>query len=193
MLREPFPWLLSRIQHGQRPNSTDAIFANQTIISLLALYSSKYLMYSDKTTRSVLTEWFDENYKQYVSNHGEMMGSEKAILASIKYTHRAIEVLKQLRRNFRGKMLVLITEYFEESIRLLSYVFGSTELTLEGSHELITKKVNKALEGQEEQRIGTIAELKIVHKLLSPHSAFYQSALNEFFEELKYAGLNSIT
>ena len=192
MLREPFPWLLSRIQHDQRPSSGDAISVNQSIISLLELYSSKYLMYSDTATRSILTAWFDENYKEYISNRELSVGSRKSMLASIRNTQRSLEVIQRLRRNFRGKVLVLITEYFEESIRLLSYIFGSTIFTTLGyKNKKLRKKT--ALQGQEEQRIGTISELKIVHKLLSPHEAFYQSALNEFFEELKHAKLNRIT
>ena len=150
-------------------------------------------MYSDTTTRSMLTAWFDENYKEYISNRETSTSTQRAKLASIRSTHRAIEVMKRLRRNFRDKVLILITEYYDESIRLLSYVFGSTILTRGGSNDVAGKKINKALEGQDQQRIGTFSELKIVNKLLSPHAAFYQSALNEFFDELEYAKLNHIS
>lgn len=211
MLRDPLSWILSRIQHEIRKSNNDKIKIE--LLSAIATFGSRYFNFMNDQNLKLANSLF-KNLIQSQSSEGSMSiplqdGFNKQILSQL-------HLIESIENNFQSNILVLITEYYHESIILLDYIFNTTvfsfnaiqEKELKESHSLQpisasgatphsftsptiavkrVKKLNEAFDWQGKLSAGTFEDTKLSTKMLQIQYNVYETALREFM--VQYHGM----
>lgn len=173
MLRKPLSWLLSRIQLADRQSKNVS-----SLINAIHKFTPKYFMYTDSKTNRLLMDWYEKIRK-------DVSSSETNGTTSFVSTHQLLAVSRSLHDLLQKNTLVLVTEQYARSMRLLSYIFDTNYLIPETSIDIL----NRAFDRQQDVSVGSYAEMKTLSSLLTPHDLFYYAAYEEFLRELEYAKL----
>lgn len=165
MLRDPLSWIISRYQYHSKSIPNSAI---RSLPDAIIQWGSIYFKYFDVETTKVLNGWFDRQ-KTLIS------GADAASVMMI--AHRAQSRIDNI---FEHSMVVLINEYFQESLEYLNFLYDTTHFT-----SSLKESRNTATSQDLATPIGTAHEIKTAMQLLQPHYAVYNTAMKYFMERVR--------
>jgi hypothetical protein len=198
MLRDPLSWILSRIQHEIRKsvknNKDKSLMVNKTfeIHASIASFGGKYFNFLDQMNYDLSSLLFKLTLQTSVGADNQNKALDMKIIKpylsnedlSTSSTHKynLLELQTILSSHieylFAKNTVVLLTEYYTESMQILDNIFQTKHFTSFQNGQL--NKLNEAFEWQGKAIAGTYDELKIVPKLLQIQYVIYDAAMREF-------------
>ena len=155
-------------------------------------FGTKYFNFLPDDLRDASVVWFERAVAVAVKK--KSMGSDHVTIplnSSLRFSSTPSGIAVSLERSIlprrRGRgarepsqVLVLITEYYVDSLKLLDYVF-STSLFTFSNNSRVGAHLNRAQPWQD-SNLYTVSpgEIKIVSNLLEVHQAVYQICLKSF-------------
>lgn len=178
MIREPTSWIFSRyLHHNYHYNLGLAKEIFQNISEFSMTYAPEYLEFLDEESRDFSLKWFRESMN--VADGGAVPIPKGGHLIEMSPFQSPADI----GNNFENKLLrcrnsiVLIQEYFVESLELLNHAFGTKAFT-----ESLPRgrRFNKL----DDKHISQLTSLDInsLHRVMQVHHVIYHACLKHFFE-----------
>lgn len=220
MIREPLAWVLSRKQHAIRKEIRTKKVSSPKVGSLVDIvveHGMEYFVFLPKKYHQLAVKWFNETVVEYhmkgmidvqpstsisnINTSSENIKSPFHYPSSPTGIASALERMLASDRNDKfssgdGKdaVIALSTEYYDESVEYLDFVFDTklfsspekggfqtTSMSDEPKESLLKGFKNRARPEQEADVIASTAkELKVASRLLELHHALYQVCLKSF-------------
>lgn len=180
MIREPSSWIFSRyLHHHYHYNLGLAKEVFQNISEFAMTYAPEYLEFLDDESRDFSLKWFRES----------MTAADGGVIPISNHAHQSKKLSSPFQspmdigNNFEHKLLrcrnsiVLIQDYFMESLEVLNKVFGTKQFTDTLPHGYRYNKLD-------DNHIGKLTshDMNSLHRIMQIHHVIYHACLKHFLE-----------
>lgn len=179
MIRSPLPWMISRHQHYLRKVESNSRTPN--FMESLISFGQEYFRFLDPRHRTLVDSWFEKLIKrELLESERRSVSRVEPDLDDLNRSDSPVGIVATLdnllfdRR--KQNVVVLIQEYYKESLEILDHVFGTNHFSSSSRY-----RYNTVRESQDkDSALGSVADVEAAMRLLEMHQALYYLCMQHF-------------